>query len=97
MLQLPGEVPGTVRTPDEPEWTVVDLATNGFGQGIAVTPLQMLNAVAAIGNDGVLMRPTIVKQIDGPDGIPPDRAAGDPPGHLGQHRPHPPVHDGDGH
>lgn len=68
-VQLPGEVPGTVRTPDEPEWTIVDLATNGFGQGIAVTPLQMLNAVAAIGNDGVLMRPTIVKQIDGPDGV----------------------------
>lgn len=67
-IQLPGEVPGTVRTPDDPAWSVVDLATNAFGQGIAVTPLQMLNAVAAIGNDGVLMRPTIVKQMDGPDG-----------------------------
>jgi cell division protein FtsI/penicillin-binding protein 2 len=29
----------------------------------------MLNAVAAIGNDGVLMRPTIIKEIDGPDGV----------------------------
>lgn len=67
-IQLPGEVPGTVRMPDDPAWSVVDLATNAFGQGIAVTPLQMLNAVAAIGNDGVLMRPTIVKQMDGPDG-----------------------------
>jgi len=67
-IELPGEVPGTVRTPDDPAWSVVDLATNAFGQGIAVTPLQMLNAVAAIGNDGVLMRPTIVKEMDGPDG-----------------------------
>jgi cell division protein FtsI/penicillin-binding protein 2 len=67
-VQLPGEVPGTIRTPDDPAWSVVDLATNAFGQGIAVTPLQMLNAVATIGNDGVLMRPTIVKEIDGPDG-----------------------------
>jgi cell division protein FtsI/penicillin-binding protein 2 len=67
-VELPGEVPGTVRTPDDPAWSVVDLATNAFGQGIAVTPLQMLNAVAAIGNDGILMRPTIVKEIDGPDG-----------------------------
>ena len=67
-VQLPGEVPGTVRTPDDPAWSVVDLATNAFGQGIAVTPLQMLNAVAALGNDGVLMHPTIVKEIDGPDG-----------------------------
>ena len=68
-VQLPGEVPGTVRTPDDPAWSIVDLATNAFGQGIAVTPLQMLNAVAAIGNDGVLMRPTIVKEMDGPDGL----------------------------
>ena len=67
-VELPGEVTGTVRTPDDPAWSVVDLATNAFGQGIAVTPLQMLNAVAAIGNDGVLMRPTIVKEMDGPDG-----------------------------
>ncbi|MFN8637771.1 MAG: penicillin-binding protein 2 [Chloroflexota bacterium] len=67
-IQLPGEVPGTIRTPDNPAWTVVDQATNAFGQGIAVTPVQMLNAVATIGNDGVLMQPTIVKEIDGPDG-----------------------------
>jgi cell division protein FtsI (penicillin-binding protein 3) len=68
-VQLPGEVPGTVRTPDDPAWSIVDLATNAFGQGIAVTPLQMLNAVATIGNDGVMMRPTIVKEMDGPDGL----------------------------
>lgn len=67
-IELPGEVPGTVRAPDDPAWSVVDLATNSFGQGIAVTPLQMLNAFAAIGNNGILMRPTIVKEIDGPDG-----------------------------
>ena len=52
-VELPGEVAGTIRTPDDPAWSVVDLATNAFGQGIAVTPIQMLNAVAAIGNDGV--------------------------------------------
>jgi len=67
-VELPGEVSGTVRTPDDPAWSVVDLATNAFGQGIAVTPLQMLNAIATIGNDGVMMRPTIVKEMDGPDG-----------------------------
>jgi cell division protein FtsI/penicillin-binding protein 2 len=67
-VQLPGEVGGTIRTPDNPAWTIVDLATNAFGQGIAVTPIQMLNAVSTIGNDGILMQPTIVKQMDGPDG-----------------------------
>jgi len=70
-VQLPGEVTGTIRQPDDPAWSVVDLATNAFGQGIAVTPLQMLNAVATIGNDGVMMRPTILREIDGPDGAHP--------------------------
>jgi cell division protein FtsI (penicillin-binding protein 3) len=68
-VQLPGEVPGTVRTPDDASWTIVDQVTNAYGQGIAVTPMQMLTAVAAIGNDGVLMRPSIIKQMDGPDGM----------------------------
>src|SRR5262249_37057460 len=67
-VQLPGEVAGTIRMPNDPAWSVVDLATNAFGQGIAVTPLQMLNAVAAIGNDGIMMRPTIIREVDGPDG-----------------------------
>jgi cell division protein FtsI (penicillin-binding protein 3) len=68
-VELPGEVAGTVRTHTTPGWSVVDLATNSFGQGIAVTPLQMLAAIAAIGNDGVLMRPTLVKQLDRHDGV----------------------------
>lgn len=67
-IELPGEVPGTVRTPADPAWSVVDLATNSFGQGIAVTPLQMLNAIASISNDGVLMRPTIIRELNRSDG-----------------------------
>lgn len=62
-IGLPGEVPGTIRTPADPGWSRVDLATNSYGQGIAVTPLQMLTAVSAIANDGVLMKPHIVRQI----------------------------------
>jgi cell division protein FtsI/penicillin-binding protein 2 len=67
---LSGEVDGRVRTPDnDPEgWSAVDMATNSFGQGIAVTPLQMAMAVAAIGNDGLLMKPQFVKEIAGPLG-----------------------------
>jgi cell division protein FtsI/penicillin-binding protein 2 len=68
-VELPGEVPGTMRTSSSEGWSVVDLATNGFGQGIAVTPLQMLTAIAAIGNDGVLMRPTLVKEFVREDGV----------------------------
>ncbi|HUF54352.1 MAG TPA: penicillin-binding protein 2 [Dehalococcoidia bacterium] len=65
---LSGEVEGRVRTPktDAEGWSAVDMATNSFGQGIAVTPLQMAMAVAAIANDGQLMKPQFVKEIIGP-------------------------------
>ncbi len=65
---LGGEVGGRVRTPDnDPEnWRTVDMATNSFGQGISVTPLQMVMAVAALANEGKLMKPMLVKEIIGP-------------------------------
>jgi len=44
-------------------WTIVDRAANGFGQGIAATPLQMIASVNTIANDGKRMRPYIVKEI----------------------------------
>ncbi len=45
------------------EWREIDLATASFGQGIAVTPIQMVRAVSAIANGGNLMEPHIVKKI----------------------------------
>lgn len=45
------------------EWKQIDLATSSFGQGIAVTAIQMVRAVAAIANKGYLMEPQIVKVI----------------------------------
>lgn len=45
------------------EWRDIDLATASFGQGIAVTPLQMAVAVNAIANHGRLVHPRIVDQI----------------------------------
>jgi cell division protein FtsI/penicillin-binding protein 2 len=68
-LRLPGEVGGTVRTNRDAGWTRVDQATNAFGQGIAVTPVQLLQAVAVFANDGLLVRPRLVRAIRGPDGI----------------------------
>ncbi|OPL07991.1 MAG: hypothetical protein AVO33_02645 [delta proteobacterium ML8_F1] len=41
----------------------VEAATMSFGQGLSVTPLQMIMAVGAIANDGVLMKPMIVKAV----------------------------------
>ncbi len=40
-----------------------ELATMSFGQRIKVTPLQLITAISAIANDGVLMKPKIVKEI----------------------------------
>ncbi len=48
---------------DNKNWTEIDLATATFGQGIAVTPLQMGMAVAAIANKGWLMEPKVVREI----------------------------------
>lgn len=45
----------------------VELATASFGQRFTVTPIQMITAISAIANDGVLMKPRIVKQIENPD------------------------------
>ena len=45
------------------EWRPIDLATAAFGQGIAITPIQMLRAVGAIANEGKLMEPHVVKEV----------------------------------
>ncbi len=46
-------------------WSDVDLATTSFGQGIAVTGIQMVRAVAAIANGGYLVTPRIVNKVEG--------------------------------
>ena len=46
----------------------VELATIGYGQGISVTPIQLLTAVNAIGNDGVLLQPRYVKALTDSEG-----------------------------
>ena len=53
-------------TPDlrpDKEWREIDLAAAAFGQGIALTPIQMLRAVAAIANDGKLVKPRVVAKV----------------------------------
>jgi stage V sporulation protein D (sporulation-specific penicillin-binding protein) len=46
----------------------VGLATMSYGQGIAVTPIQLITAVSALGNEGKLMQPRIVKELRDIDG-----------------------------
>ena len=68
-LRLPGEVAGTLRTNHDPGWTRVDQATNAFGQGIAVTPVQLLQAESVFANDGQLIRPRLVRALRDADGV----------------------------
>lgn len=62
-VDVENEGPGTLKTPKDATWHASDLGTNSFGQGIAVTPLQIASAVAAVANDGLLMKPYIVERI----------------------------------
>lgn len=63
LVGLAGEAAGQVRTPKDDGWWPIDLNTNSFGQGISVTPLQMATAYSAIANGGLLMRPTVIKEM----------------------------------
>ncbi|MFQ3631872.1 peptidoglycan D,D-transpeptidase FtsI family protein [Roseiflexus sp.] len=61
-IDIAGEATGMVQTPARAGWSPLVLDTNGYGQGIAVTPLQLVRMMAAVGNDGKLMRPYIVER-----------------------------------
>ena len=65
-IQLDGEETGYVEYYDD--WARSELVTHAFGQGISVTPLQMISAIAALANDGVLMQPYVVDNIEYADG-----------------------------
>jgi len=65
-LPLPGEEPGIVHALKN--WSKVSVAQIPMGQGIAVTRLQMMMAMCAIANNGVLMRPMLVDRLEDEDG-----------------------------
>jgi len=62
-VDMAGEMPGRLKFPGDADWYDADLGTNAFGQGVAVTPLQLAVATAAIANDGKLMAPHIVRAV----------------------------------
>lgn len=49
-------------------WYDVDLATAGFGQGISVTPIELLSAFSALANEGKIMQPHVVKAFENSNG-----------------------------
>ncbi len=65
-ISLTGEAAGIVIP--EKIVTPINLATISIGQSVSVTPIQLISAVAAVANDGVLMKPQLVKEIKGQKG-----------------------------
>jgi len=65
-IGLPGESAGILAPAQS--WTKANHATIAFGQGISVTALQMLRAVGAIANGGVIIDPSVVTGFASPDG-----------------------------
>ncbi|GAB4268662.1 MAG: penicillin-binding protein 2 [Candidatus Promineifilaceae bacterium] len=64
-IDVMAEWPGDMPLPGSPNWTESFLATNSYGQSLAVTPLQMVTAVSAIANHGELMQPYVVQEMRG--------------------------------
>ncbi|MBI3442750.1 MAG: penicillin-binding protein 2 [Candidatus Sungbacteria bacterium] len=60
-IELPGEVPGNLTNLDSGR--EVDFITASFGQGIAITPLQLAFAVGSIANGGNLMKPIVIEKV----------------------------------
>jgi cell division protein FtsI (penicillin-binding protein 3) len=66
-IDVAGEVAGLVKDPTISQWRQIDLANGSFGQGVAVTPMQLAQAFAAMVNGGVLVQPHVVASVGGLD------------------------------
>src|SRR6202140_1554709 len=65
-IELPGEIPGLIRSPQS--WSKISITHIPMGHEIGVTPLQMTAAMGAIANGGKLMTPRIIKSITTSEG-----------------------------
>ena len=62
-IDLQGEAPGTMHVPGDEDYSDSQLGTNSFGQGIALTPIQLITAISAIANDGLMMQPHVFREL----------------------------------
>jgi cell division protein FtsI (penicillin-binding protein 3) len=60
-IDCPGETPGSLS--NYTSWSNIDTGAISFGHGISVSAIQLITALSAIANDGILMKPYIVEKI----------------------------------
>ncbi|MEO8229811.1 MAG: penicillin-binding protein 2 [Chloroflexota bacterium] len=72
-VDIAGEAAGLVNDPALKRWSQVDLANGSFGQGVAVTQLQLVTAFAAMANGGRLVTPHVVLGVGDEERVPVDR------------------------
>lgn len=65
-IDLQGEMAPIIRPRDS--WYPIDLATASFGQGISVTPIELLSAFSSLANAGKRMEPHVVAKVETPEG-----------------------------
>ena len=59
-IDLSMEAAGRLKVPGDEDWYKVDLGTNSFGQGVAVSPIQLMAAASALANDGKMVYPHVL-------------------------------------
>ena len=62
-VDLGGEEIYPMSTPEDNDWYPIQLATNSFGQGVAINPIQLATAISAVANDGKMMKPHVLKAV----------------------------------
>jgi cell division protein FtsI/penicillin-binding protein 2 len=63
-IDLASEAPGRLKVPGDTDWYEAELGTNSFGQGVAVTPIQMVMAISSIANArGEMMMPHVMRSM----------------------------------
>jgi cell division protein FtsI/penicillin-binding protein 2 len=73
-IGLASESAGIVPDPAKTPWQAIDLVNRSFGQGVAVTPLQLATAFSAMVNGGTLPHPHVYASVDGQPVVVPDAA-----------------------
>jgi cell division protein FtsI/penicillin-binding protein 2 len=61
-IDLPNEVNGSLRNLENKNARAIDFATVSFGQGVAVTPIQVITAFSSLANGGLLMKPFVLRE-----------------------------------